>query len=41
MILDNFALRPLDETVTTDFYELTAARHRKTTMVFTRSNSMS
>ncbi|MGH3525366.1 MAG: ATP-binding protein, partial [Mycobacterium sp.] len=27
LILDDFALQPLDETATTDFYELTVARH--------------
>ena len=27
LIIDDFALRPLDETATTDFYELTVARH--------------
>ena len=28
LIIDDFALQPLDETATTDFYELTVARHR-------------
>jgi DNA replication protein DnaC len=35
LILDDFALQRLDETATTDFYELTVARHRKNTTIVT------
>ena len=33
LILDDFALQPLDATETTDFYELIVERHRKTSTV--------
>lgn len=35
LILDDFALQPLDATETTDFYELIVERHRKTTTILT------
>jgi DNA replication protein DnaC len=35
LILDDFALQPLDATETTDFYELIVERHRKTATVLT------
>jgi DNA replication protein DnaC len=35
LILDDFALQPLDATQTTDFYELIAERHRKAATVIT------
>ncbi|MGH3710998.1 MAG: ATP-binding protein [Pseudonocardiaceae bacterium] len=35
LILDDFALQPLDATQTTDFYELIVERHRKTATVLT------
>lgn len=35
LILDDFALRPLDATQTSDFYELVVERHRKTTTICT------
>jgi DNA replication protein DnaC len=39
LILDEFALQPLDETATTDFYELTVARHRKNATIVTSNRS--
>ena len=35
LILDDFALRPLDATQTSDFYELVVERHRKASTVVT------
>ncbi len=35
LILDDFALRPLDATQTSDFYELVVERHRKASTVIT------
>jgi DNA replication protein DnaC len=35
LILDDFALRPLDATQTSDFYELVVERHRKATTICT------
>ena len=35
LILDDFALQPLDATATADFYELTVARHRKHATIIT------
>lgn len=35
LIIDDFALQPLDATETADFYELVVARHRKTSTVIT------
>jgi len=34
LILDDFALRPLDATETNDFYELVVERHRKASTIF-------
>jgi DNA replication protein DnaC len=39
LILDELALQPLDETATTDFYELTVARHRKNTTILTSNRT--
>jgi len=39
LILDDFALTPLDETATTDFYELTVNRHRKKTTIVTSNRT--
>ncbi len=41
LILDDFALQPLDATQTTDFYELTVERHRKTATVITSNREPS
>ena len=35
LIIDDFALRPLDATTTADFYELIVERHKKAATVFT------
>lgn len=35
LILDDFALRPLDATQTSDFYELVVERHRKAATICT------
>jgi DNA replication protein DnaC len=35
LILDDFALRPLDATETNDFYELVVERHRKASTILT------
>lgn len=35
LIIDDFALRPLDPTDTNDFYELTVERHRNKTTIIT------
>lgn len=35
LILDDFALRPLDPTETNDFYELVVERHRKASTIVT------
>ncbi len=35
LILDDFALRPLDATETNDFYELVVERHRKASTIVT------
>jgi DNA replication protein DnaC len=39
VILDDFALQPLDETATTDFYELTVARHGKKATIVTSNRT--
>jgi DNA replication protein DnaC len=39
LLIDDFALHPLDETATTDFYELTVARHRKNTTIVTSNRT--
>ena len=39
LIIDDFALQPLDETATTDFYELTVARHRKNATIVTSNRA--
>ena len=39
LIIDDFALQPLDATQTTDFYELTVERHRKTATVITSNRT--
>jgi DNA replication protein DnaC len=39
LIVDDFALQPLDETATTDFYELTVARHRKHATIVTSNRT--
>ena len=39
LIIDDFALTPLDETATTDFYELVAARHRKNATIVTSNRT--
>jgi DNA replication protein DnaC len=35
LIIDDFALQPLDQTATADFYELIVARHRKNATIVT------
>lgn len=35
LIVDDFALRPLDATTTADFYELVVERHKKAATIFT------
>jgi DNA replication protein DnaC len=39
LIIDELALQPLDETATTDFYELTVARHRKNATIVTSNRA--
>jgi DNA replication protein DnaC len=39
LILDDFALQPLDTTETTDFYELIVKRHRKAATVLTSNRT--
>jgi DNA replication protein DnaC len=39
LIIDDFALTPLDETATTDFYELIVNRHRKKTTIVTSNRT--
>lgn len=39
LIIDDFALTPLDETATADFYELTVARHRKHATIVTSNRT--
>jgi DNA replication protein DnaC len=39
LIIDDFALRPLDETATADLYELTVARHRKSPTIVTSNRT--
>ena len=39
LIIDDFALQPLDETATTDFYELIVARHRKNATIVTSNRA--
>lgn len=39
LILDDFALQPLDETATSDFYELIVNRHRKKTTIVTSNRT--
>jgi DNA replication protein DnaC len=41
LILDDFALQPLDATETTDFYELTVERHRKAATIITSNREPS
>jgi DNA replication protein DnaC len=41
LILDDFALQPLDATETTDFYELIVERHRKTATILTSNREPS
>jgi DNA replication protein DnaC len=41
LILDDFALRPLDATDTNDFYELVVERHRKTSTIVTSNREPS
>ena len=39
LIIDDFALTPLDETATADFYELAVARHRKHATIVTSNRT--
>jgi DNA replication protein DnaC len=39
LIIDDFALQPMDATATADFYELVVARHRKAATVLTSNRS--
>jgi len=39
LIIDDLALTPLDETATTDFYELTVARHRHNATIVTSNRT--
>ena len=39
LIIDDFALQPLDATATADFYELVVARHQKASTVLTSNRS--
>jgi DNA replication protein DnaC len=39
LIIDDFALQPMDATATADFYELVVARHHKTSTVLTSNRS--
>jgi DNA replication protein DnaC len=39
LVIDDFALTPLDETATADFYELTVARHRKNPTIVTSNRT--
>ena len=39
LIIDDFALQPLDEMATADFYELTVARHRKSPTIVTSNRT--
>lgn len=39
LIIDDFALQPLDETATSDFYELTVARHRHNATIVTSNRT--
>jgi DNA replication protein DnaC len=39
LIIDDLALTPLDETATTDFYELTVARHRHNATIVTSNGT--
>jgi DNA replication protein DnaC len=41
LILDDFALQPLDATKTTDFYELIVERHRKKATIITSNREPS
>ena len=41
LILDDFALQPLDATATADFYELTVSRHRKHATIVTSNRDPS
>ena len=38
-IIDDFALQPLDDTATADFYELIVARHRKNATIVTSNRT--
>jgi hypothetical protein len=40
LIIDDFALRPLDATETSDFYELIVERHRKKTTIVTSAGDL-
>ena len=39
LIIDDFVLQPLDETATSDFYELTVARHRTNATIVTSNRT--
>ncbi|ETW26741.1 hypothetical protein MGAST_26770, partial [Mycobacterium gastri 'Wayne'] len=39
LIIDDFALQPMDATATADFYELVVARHHKASTVLTSNRS--
>ena len=39
LIIDDFALQPLDEMATADFYELVVARHRKNATIVTSNRT--
>jgi DNA replication protein DnaC len=39
LIIDDLALTPLDETATSDFYELTVSRHRKNATIVTSNRA--
>ncbi len=39
LIIDDFALQPLDETATADFYELAVSRHRKNATIVTSNRA--
>ena len=41
LLIDDFALQPMDATETADFYELVVARHRKTATVVTSNREAS
>ncbi|HEX7429932.1 MAG TPA: ATP-binding protein [Mycobacterium sp.] len=39
LIVDDFALQPMDATATADFYELVVARHHKASTVLTSNRT--